>query len=54
MGDATASKVYFSDLRTHGRVNLPEKLKRLVRAAGIGDIDFENKFVAIKMHLGEP
>ena len=54
MGDTTASKVYFSDLRTHGKVSLPEKLKRLVRAAGIGGIDFENKFVAIKMHLGEP
>ena len=48
------SKVYVTDLRTHGHVSLPEKLKRLVRAAGIDKIDFENKFVAIKMHLGEP
>lgn len=48
------SKVYFCDLRTHGKVGLPTKLQRLIRAAGIGQIDFENKFVAIKMHLGEP
>lgn len=48
------SKVYFTDLRTHGHTNLPDKLKKLVYAAGIDQIDFENKFVAIKMHLGEP
>ena len=49
-----ASKVYFTDLRTHGKTNLPKKLDRLVRKAGIEQIDFKNKFVAIKMHLGEP
>ena len=49
-----SSKVYFSDLRTHGKTNLPKKLDKLVRRAGIGQIDFENKYVAIKMHLGEP
>ena len=48
------SKVYWCDLRTHGKIGLPDKLKRLIRKAGIADIDFENKFVAIKMHLGEP
>lgn len=48
------SKVYFCDLHTHMGDALPNKLKRLIKAAGIGQIDFENKFVAIKMHLGEP
>ena len=48
------SKVYFCDLNTHMGDGLPNKLKRLIKAAGIGQIDFENKFVAIKMHLGEP
>ena len=49
-----ASKVYFTDLRTRMGVNLPEKLKRLIRKAGIGEIDFENKYAAIKLHFGEP
>ena len=48
------SKVYFCDLHTHLGDGLPNKLKRLIKAAGIGQIDFENKFVAIKMHLGAP
>ena len=34
--------------------NLPQKLKRLIKTAGIGEIDFENKYAAIKMHFGEP
>ena len=32
---------------------LPLKFQRLARAAGIGSIDMEGKFVAIKMHFGE-
>ena len=48
------SKVYFSDFRTVALGDgLPTKLKKLIKAAGIADIDFENKFVAIKMHFGE-
>ncbi len=50
----TPSKVYFTDLRTHNSVSLPEKLKRLIKKAGIGDIDFEKKYAAIKIHFGEP
>ena len=49
-----ASKVYWADLRTNFRENLQEKLDRLLKTAGMGEIDFENKFVAIKMHFGEP
>ena len=48
------AKVYFSDLRCHPGLNLPDKLKKLIRAAGIGKIDFDHKMVAIKMHFGEP
>ncbi|MCH3942710.1 MAG: DUF362 domain-containing protein [Atopobiaceae bacterium] len=48
------SKVYFTSFRTHARVSTLDKLDRLCRKAGIGQIDFDNKFVAIKLHLGEP
>ena len=44
------SKVYFTDFRTKLGEGLPSKLKRLIRAAGIEQIDMENKLVAIKMH----
>ena len=51
---ATApAKVYFTNLRTHARESQLDKLKRLIRHAGIEQIDFENKFVAIKIHFGE-
>ncbi len=48
------SKVYFTDFRTvaYG-YGLPTKLKKLIRRAGIGQIDMEGKFVAIKLHFGE-
>ena len=48
------SKVYFTDMRARPGTNLQQKLERLVRAAGIGDIDFADKYVAIKLHFGEP
>ena len=47
------SKVYFTDFRTRLGVSLTQKLQRLIRAAGIGNIDMDGKFVAIKMHFGE-
>ncbi len=47
------SKVYFTDF-TAESTDLPTKLKLLVKAAGIGQIDFKNKFTAVKMHFGEP
>lgn len=48
------SKVYFSDFRvTVGSSGLIGKLKKLMEKAGIGQIDMDNKFVAIKMHFGE-
>lgn len=49
-----ASQVYFTDFRAKNGQGMPTKLKKLIRRAGIGQIDFEGKFVAIKMHFGEP
>lgn len=48
------SKVYFTNLRTKPGLNLLDKLERLIKKAGIENIDFKNKFVAIKIHFGEP
>ncbi len=48
-----ASKVYFTDLRTHNSTSLLEKLNKLMEKAGMGDIDFDGKFTAIKIHFGE-
>lgn len=48
------SKVYFTDMRCGTNTNLLQKLQRLIKAAGIGDIDFDGKFTAIKIHFGEP
>ena len=48
------SKVYFTDMRALPGTSLPQKLQKLMRRAGIADIDFERKITAIKMHFGEP
>ena len=48
------AKVYYSDLRARPGLNLLQKLQRLVRAAGMDTIDMKDKFVAIKIHFGEP
>ena len=52
---AERAKVYFADFRCPSwRENLLQKLARLMMTAGFGDIDMEDKYVAIKMHFGEP
>ncbi len=49
------SKVYFTNFRTKPMVsNTQSKLKKLMQAAGFDTINFDKKFVAIKMHFGEP
>lgn len=48
------SKVYFTNMKVNGKENLLDKLKRLIKTAGIGEIDFEKKYAAIKIHFGEP
>lgn len=51
----TASKVYYTNLRTTFSENLLQKLGRLAKKAGMLDqIDFDNKYTAIKIHFGEP
>lgn len=48
------SKVYFTSMKVNAGTNLLKKLNHLVREAGIANIDFENKYTAIKIHFGEP
>ena len=48
------AKVYFTDLRTQIGVSQLDKLEKLIRAAGVGSIDFDHKMTAIKIHFGEP
>ena len=50
----SASKVYFTDMRAKNGDNLLSKLQRLIKTAGIGTINLQDKYVAIKMHFGEP
>ena len=47
------AKVYFTDFRPPVVISWTAKLQRLCIAAGIKNIDFDKKFVAIKMHFGE-
>ncbi|MBQ6513969.1 MAG: DUF362 domain-containing protein [Clostridia bacterium] len=47
------SKVYFTDFRTKPNVSQGVRLQKLCRQAGLEKIDFEGKFVAIKLHFGE-
>jgi uncharacterized Fe-S center protein len=48
------SKVYFTDMRCTVGVSLLEKLHKLINVAGIDQINFKQKYVAIKIHFGEP
>lgn len=50
----STSKVYFTNMRTTLSENLLQKLERLLLAAGIEQIDFGQKYAAIKIHFGEP
>ena len=48
------SQVFFTDFRAKPGTSVPEKLTRLLRRAGLPGMDLDGKFVAIKMHFGEP
>jgi uncharacterized Fe-S center protein len=50
----SSSKVFFTNLRAKPSQNLLKKLDNLVIRAGIDNIDFQKKIVAIKIHFGEP
>ena len=47
------SKVYFTTFKTSMYENLLQKLHRLMKAAGFEEIDFTDKYAAIKIHFGE-
>ena len=46
-------KVYFTSFKATGNENLLQKLKRLMKTAGFEQIDFNDKYAAIKIHFGE-
>jgi len=48
------AKVYYTNLRTVMGDSLIEKLERLVKKAGMMNIDFNQKYTVIKVHFGEP
>ena len=47
------SKVYFTTFKATGNENLLQKLHRLMKTAGFENIDFKDKYAAIKIHFGE-
>ncbi len=47
------AKVFFTDMVVSDEENQQAKMTRLIKKAGIGDIDMKGKFVAIKIHFGE-
>lgn len=47
------SNVYFTSFKTSYTENIPQKLQRLITAAGIEKIDFTDKYAAVKIHFGE-
>lgn len=49
----SASNVYFTTFKTSMNENLIQKLHRLMKKAGFEDIDFNEKYAAIKIHFGE-
>lgn len=50
----SGSKVYFTDMRCKVGVGLLQKLERLLQRAGLDQINMDGKYVAIKLHFGEP
>jgi uncharacterized Fe-S center protein len=48
------AKVFFTDLRTTPGNNLLDKMEKMLKAAGLLDIDYKGKLVALKLHFGEP
>lgn len=47
------SKVYFTSFKATEHENLLQKLHRLMKTAGFEQIDFQDKYAAIKIHFGE-
>ena len=49
----TRSQVYFTDFHATPSETLPQKLHRLMKCAGFEQIDFADRYAAIKIHFGE-
>ena len=47
------SEVFFTTFKATGNENLLQKLHRLMKTAGFENIDFNEKYTAIKIHFGE-
>lgn len=47
------SNVFFTSMRVAPDDSVPAKLLRLLKAAGLKDLDLKDKYVAIKTHFGE-
>ena len=47
------AKVYFTTFKATGHENLLQKLHRLMKTTGFEEIDFTDKYAAIKIHFGE-
>lgn len=47
------AQVYFTSFKATGSENLLQKLHRLMKTAGFENIDFQDKYAAIKIHFGE-
>ena len=48
-----SAKVYYTDMHVRMGDSLLAKFDRLITRAGIEQIDFKDKFVAVKLHFGE-
>ena len=48
------SFLFLTNSSERSPLELQQKLARLMMSAGFGDIDMEGKYVAIKLHFGEP
>jgi len=46
--------VFWTDFRTQPGVSILKKLDRLLRKAGMAQMDFKDKYTALKIHFGEP
>ena len=47
------ANVYFADMHAKAGDSILAKFERLIEKAGIDQIDFKDKFVAVKVHFGE-
>jgi uncharacterized protein len=47
------AKVHFIDMRVSGK-SLLDKMEGMLRASGFLGLDYKDKFVALKIHFGEP